>query len=80
MSANKNPMDRLIEEIGDVHPGSSLEDALYRVDESYADLLEALRVMVKEFGYDVVHPNGLVHDEHATLQSAIAAIAKAEGA
>lgn len=50
-----------------------------RLIASAPELLEALKAMVKEFGYDVVHPYGLVHDEHAAIQSAIAAIAKAEG-
>ena len=43
------------------------------------DLLGALQKMLREFGYDVVHPNGLIHDEHEAILSAIAAIAKATG-
>lgn len=75
MSANKSPMDRLMEEIGDVRPGSSLDDALYRVDESYADLLEALKAMRAAFW-------GTSHNEaeDAANELARAAIAKAEGA
>jgi hypothetical protein len=41
------------------------------------ELLEALQAMVKEFGFDVVHPQGLVHDEPHAIRSAIKAIAKA---
>ena len=39
------PMDRLVEEIGEVYQGSSLEDALYRAEKSYKELLEALKVL-----------------------------------
>jgi SMC interacting uncharacterized protein involved in chromosome segregation len=38
-------------------------------------LLKSLEAMVTQFGYDVVHPQGLVHDEHAAIQSAMALIA-----
>jgi hypothetical protein len=54
-------------------------DANARLIASAPDLLEALQEMVREFGYDVVHPNGLVHDEHEAIRSAMAAIAKATG-
>ena len=46
--------------------------------DSHARLLEALKAMNKQFGYDVVHPAGMVHDEHAAIQKAIAAIAAAQ--
>lgn len=50
-----------------------------RLIASAPELLEALQGMVKQFGYDVVHPNGLVHDEHEAIRSAMSAIAKATG-
>lgn len=68
--------------------GDGTKSGLVRDDEKHAnarliasapELLEALQGMVKQFGYDVVHPNGLVHDEHEAIRSAISAIAKATG-
>jgi hypothetical protein len=36
-----------------------------------ARLHRALKMMVKEFGYDRVHPHGLVHDEHMAIMYAM---------
>lgn len=43
------------------------------------ELLAALMKMVREFGYDAVHKNGLVHDEREAIMAAVAALAKATG-
>ena len=54
-------------------------DADARLIAAAPELLEALQAMLREFGYNRVHPLGLVHDEHAALSAAISAIAKATG-
>lgn len=43
------------------------------------EMYKALNSMVLQFGYDVVHPHGLVHDEHEAIRSAMLALYKAEG-
>lgn len=58
---------------------SDENEANARLIAAAPELLQALQKMVREFGYDVVHPNGLVHDEHDAIQSAMLAIAKAGG-
>lgn len=45
---------------------------------SHARLLDALKVMNEQFGFDVIHPAGMVHDERAAIQKAIDAIAAAQ--
>lgn len=51
---------------------------LRRLAEVNAELLGALEKMVKEFGYGVIHPQGMVHAEHEAIRSAMDTIAKAK--
>lgn len=55
------------------------QEANARLIAAAPELLEALEKMVKQFGYEVVHKDGLVHDEHDAIQSATEAIRKAKG-
>lgn len=47
--------------------------------ETVRAMQEALRKMTQQFGYDVVHPQGMVHDEHEAIRAAMDALRRAEG-